>query len=51
MFLSLLGIIDALAGIIALYAIYFGGLKDLAYVLLMFVMFKGVWSVMMGMQG
>lgn len=51
MFLSALGILDALAGIIGLYAIYFGGLKDLAYTLLVVVMLKGVWSIISGLQG
>ena len=51
MFLSILGIIDVLAGIIGLYAIYIGGLKDLAYILLLTVMFKGVWSIISGLHG
>lgn len=46
MFFTLMSLIDILAAMVALYAINFGGLEALAYVLLVFLFFKGLYSLM-----
>ncbi len=44
--LSILGILDVLAAIIALYSISYGGAQGLAQSLLVILLLKGVWSIM-----
>ncbi|HLE06953.1 MAG TPA: hypothetical protein VI790_06370 [Candidatus Nanoarchaeia archaeon] len=45
MFLSFLGLMDILTALIALFSIYFGGLREVSYILLVILMCKGLWSM------
>ena len=50
MVLSLLGLLDVIAALVALYSINFGGLQQVAYVLLVVVMLKGLWSLISALK-
>ena len=50
MVFSWLGLLDVIAALVALYTINFGGLTSIAYILLIFVMLKGLWSLISALK-